>query len=211
LDGSGSLGIDAFEASKNFAAKFAEVYDQGDSQISVILFSGPRYWSQYKRCAKNVSAELTETILQDWCGISLVQPLSNDTTQTVATIQGLEYPGGSTFTSGALDLAKNVLAFARPDAERVAVLLTDGVPIDRVKTNGSAKALREDDVRLVVVPIQGRGLSRGGIEDLKKLASRNVDDNTVNISDFHELEKITGLNTLVEDVCGSGLRWNLWG
>jgi len=172
LDGSGSLGPEGFAAGKDFAKKFAASYN-GTGQISILLFSGPLTWNDYYTCSENVSAVLTDDVLKNTCGLDLVQTLSNDTAKTIETIDGLPFPGLTTFTSGALLLAKNVLAFARPEAEKVVVLLTDGIPIDKGNTRKAAKELKNNGVRIVTVAMEGFGLEEEGLDFLKsKVASK---------------------------------------
>merc|ERR1719310_1714182 len=113
IDGSGSLGVEAF--------------DKQNAQISVALFSGPLTWYDYYDCQYNVyMSQMSDEQMESKCGMKLATTLSNDTDATLAAIDALPYPAKTTFTSGALLLAKNVLRFARPDAERIVVLLTDG-------------------------------------------------------------------------------------
>jgi hypothetical protein len=211
VDGSASLSPAAFEGSKEFVHKFVTGYDEGAAEFSFILFSGPRKWKEYDECAKNVSVELTDEILKDVCGLNLIQPLSNDTAATLANLDKMEQPGKTTFTSGALLLAKNVLAFARPEAEKVVVLVTDGKPIDKEKTQAAAKEVRQAGIRIVVAPIEGFGLEEEHLQGLYKLASWHRDDNFVDIKttedDLHLLTEISTVNTLVEDVCGINTRF----
>jgi len=203
IDGSGSLGVEAFDKSKMFAKQFAQAFDKEDAQISVVLFSGPLTWWDYVDCKDNVSAgqELTDEEMESKCGVKLAQTLSNDTTKTLETIDALPYPAMSTFTAGALHSAKTMLKFARPDAERIVVLLTDGIPMNKHLTRKAARELKKAGVRIISVPIEGLGLGTG-IGFLKDLSSRNKDDNTVMVGDFHKLAEISTVNNLVEDVCG---------
>jgi len=212
IDGSGSLGEDAFEKSKVFAKQFAQAFDKENGQISVVLFSGPLTWYDYYDCQYNVymGHELTDEELENRCGLKLAQTFSNDTAATLASIDSLPYPAKTTFTSGALLMAKNMMKFARPDAERIVVLLTDGVPIDHWSTYYAALHLKghfppdpyNPPVRIVTVPIQGLGLEGADTLFLKHLASEDQDDNTVVVGDYRKLIEISTVNTLVTDVCG---------
>merc|ERR1711953_1223323 len=142
IDGSGSLGPEGYAASKDFASKFAEALDPHYAQMAVIMFAGPLFWSDYHACTANLTADLTDVVLQDTCGITLAQQLQNDTAATTAAINKLPYPGTTTFTSGALLLARNVLKFGRKDAEKVVVALTDGWPLDKKRTLKAARKLK---------------------------------------------------------------------
>jgi len=201
IDGSGSLGPEGYAASKDFASKFAEALDPHYAQMAVIMFAGPLYWEHYWACTANLSADVTDVVLQDTCGITLAQQLQNDTAATTAAINNLPYPATTTFTSGALLLARNVLKFARKDAEQVVVALTDGVPIDERRTKQAARTLKKKGIRLVVVPILGHGLDLDGTALLRQLASKNKDDNTVKVGDFGKLKTTHTVNALIQDVC----------
>jgi len=209
IDGSGSLGVEAFEKSKMFAKEFAMAFDKQNAQISVALFSGPLTWYDYYDCQYNVyMSQMSDEQMESKCGMKLATTLSNDTDATLAAIDALPYPAKTTFTSGALLLAKNVLRFARPDAERIAVLLTDGRPIDHWSTWYAALYVKgywdpwHPQTRLVTVPIEGLGLEGADTLFLKHLASDDQDDNTIDVPDFRKLGEISTVNTLVEDVCG---------
>merc|ERR1719183_2639606 len=139
IDASGSLGPDGFDASKNYAKAFVEAFEGQDAQMSVVQFSGPGSWGAYDQCTANINAEVTDEEMKNVCGLNLVQQLSNDTKQTLANIDSLVWPGktGTTFTSGALLMAKEILKFARQDVapdKRIVVTLTDGIPINPDQT-----------------------------------------------------------------------------
>jgi hypothetical protein len=197
LDGSGSIK-DAFADELVFASNFAKGFEKQDTNFSVILFSGPYTWGQFDYCVEG--SDLSKEELKNTCGIQMVQHFSDSlTTQT--TLSELTYPSGSTYTSGALKLADAELKFARPEAEKIVVIFTDGVPIDKKKTKEAAMILKDQGYRIMVVPIEGFGLDDKGAELLRDVASPNKDDNTLILEDWHDLAEITQASTLVEDAC----------
>merc|ERR1712232_1473660 len=101
----------------------------------------------------------------------------------------MAFPGMTTFTSGALNLADSVMAFGRKEAETIVVTLTDGVPISPGDLRTASRKLKKE-ARLVSVPVLGMGMGISDLTSLKALASRNQDDNAVVIEDPHELEFI---------------------
>merc|ERR1712151_885354 len=137
------------------------------------------------------------------CGLEIVQHFGDgsDAKTTQATLSGLTYPEGTTFTSGALKLAESELSFfGRPEAEKIAILLTDGDPIDKGMTKKAALSLKNKNFRLMVVPIEGLGMDEKGAKWLKnKVASPNQDDNSLILEDWVELGKISQASNLVED------------
>merc|ERR1712151_1471471 len=142
--------------------------------------------------------------MKNRCGLNLVQQLSNDTDKTLENIDKLEWPGefATTFTSGALLMAKEVLKFARQDVhedKRIVVTLTDGLPIDPDITKEAAATDKSEGLRLVFA---GVGLDTKSKNYMRKLATKNPKDNFVLIKDLDELDQISIVNKLVEDVCG---------
>jgi hypothetical protein len=200
IDGSGSLGADAFADELTFASNFAKGFEKQDTtNFSVIVFSGPYTWGDYYYCSG--TNDLSKEVLKHRCGLEIVQHFS-DALTTQTTLAGISYPGGTTFTSGALLLAIAELGFARSGAEKIAILLTDGKPIDKWETKRKARELKEEKYRLVVVPIEGLGINEKDVEYLKEdVSSLNHDDNTLILEDWHELAEIAEASTLVEDVC----------
>jgi len=208
IDASGSLGPDGFDASKNFAKAFIKAFEGQDAQVSVVQFWGPVTWGEYYYCTDNIEAEVTNEEMKNVCGLNLVQQLSNDTKQTLANIDSLEWPGESatTFTSGALLMAKEILKFARQDVapdKRIVVTLTDGIPINPDQTKDAANTVKEDLTRLVFAAV---GLTGPSEKYLKRLASKNKDDNFISVADTQKLNDIKFVNDLVEDVCGLDMR-----
>merc|ERR1719356_204882 len=205
IDASESLKEEGFEESKKFAKAFVSAFEGQDAQLSVIQFGGPLYWEDFYYCTDNINADLSEEYMKNVCGIKLVQELSNDTQTTLDNIGNLtwdEPPSqGTTFTSGALLMAREVLRFARQDVEHIVVTLTDGLPIDVDHTTEAADMVKSDGARLVFA---GVGLSTYGEQYLQGITSTNTKDNLVIIEDTLSLGKMEPVNTLIEDVCGLG-------
>merc|ERR1719382_857433 len=147
--------------------------------------------------------------MKNRCGINLVQQLSNDTKTTLDNIDDLQWPGeeATTFTSGALLMAKEVLKFARQDVEpdkRIVVTLTDGIPINPDSTKSAAAEVKSDGTRLAFAGVGLQGRSK---KYMQKLASENSMDNFVEISELQDLDTVGPVNSLIEDVCGLGAYW----
>jgi len=208
IDSSGSLGPEGFELSKTFAKDFVKAFEGQDAQLSVIQFWGPVTWGDFYDCSANINANLTDEFMTQRCGLNLVQTLSNDTTKTLSNIDNLQWPGetATTFTSGALLMAREVLRFARQDVEadkRIVVTLTDGIPIDPAATQAAAGTLKSDGTRLVFAAV---GLNKRANKYMQRMASLNQMDNFVKIEELQGLGTIGPVNTLIEDVCGLGIQ-----
>jgi len=200
VDGSGSLGKDAFDAELDFVSNLTHAFEGHDAEISVVLFSGPLYWSDYWTCTFSHQM-LTKEILKKTCGIETLSHLTTDMGAVRTAVTGVDYPGLTTFTSGALRMAETELRFARAGAERIVITLTDGVPIDNDWTAFAARSLQQSGIRMVIVPIENLGLT-GNEPILQQLASPNKEDNTMEIVDWRTMFQFSTQATLVEDVCG---------
>merc|ERR1719356_490724 len=213
IDASESLKEEGFELNKKFAKDFVSTFE-GDAQVAVIQFGGPVYWEDFYYCTDNMDAELSDEVLKNVCGLNLVQELSNDTKMTLENIDKLKWDEppsqGTTFTSGALLMAKEVLRFSRPDLaadKRIVVTLTDGRPIDPDETTDAADTVKSDGTRLVFV---GAGLDKEGVQYMQDIATQNYKDNWVKIEELDDLsddDKMDDkVDNLIEDVCGLGLK-----
>jgi len=204
LDGSGSLGEDGFAKEKAFAKSFVSAFSNESTMISVLLFSGPVTWEDFYECTGDTETELTDAIQREKCGLFMEQRLTTKMTDAQSVIEALPFPAKTTFTSGALYMAKEELRFGRDPtiAEKIVVLLTDGVPIDTRYTKKAARTLKATGIRIVVVPLVGAGLDQSGVEVIEALASRSKEDNIVEVDAFEDMAKISTVDALIEDVCG---------
>lgn len=208
LDGSGSLGEDAYNAELSFVSNLTHAFEGHDTQISVVLFSGPLYWHDYWLCTF-AHQYISRDMMKQVCGIETLSHLTTDMESVRAALADVAYPGGTTFTSGALRMGHSELRFARPEAERIVVTLTDGKPIDNDWTAYTAWTLQHDGIRMVTAPIEGLGsVPLTGAEPiLKQMTSPNYEDNTMEIKDWKTMFQFSTQATLVEDVCGLGVEF----
>lgn len=198
LDGSGSIGQDGFDAEKAFADIFVSAFESVSAQFSIIVYSGPKTWSAYSACFDDPNVDMVNT-----CGINKVQDFSDDLEATRATIKGLEWPSGTTFTSVALKTAATELSLSRPDAPAVVVLVTDGAPLSALKTADAAKTVRDAGSRLMIVPVQGRGLTDASRDWMMTLASEPKEDNFIPLEDIAMFSEVGSVDKLVASACPS--------
>lgn len=196
LDGSGSIGQDGFDAEKKFADTFVSAFDNQIAQFSIIVYSGPKTWSAYSACFDDPDVDMVNT-----CGINKIQDFSDDSDATRAAIQALEWPSGSTFTSVALQTAVTELQLSRPDAPAIVVLVTDGAPLSALKTTAAAANVRDAGARLMVVPVQGRGLTDKSRDFLHTLASEPKADNYLPLDDVSLLLSVSSVDQLMASAC----------
>lgn len=194
LDGSGSVGTAGWALTKQFATKFVEGFDGQDAQVSIILFSGPSTWKNYQKCTSPGAASLD---MAGVCGLTMVSHFSSDMAALKTSIGAINFPRKSTFTAGALDMARNELMMARSDSTRVVLTLTDGVPISTRKTWYAAHEIKKR-ARLIMGAVK---LSSRGQRYMRYWASRPSRDNVLVIKDFKELAKVSTMNAIIRDVC----------
>jgi len=196
LDGSGSLGENGWEQTKKAAQMFVSALHGGKDNVmlSVILFSGPRTWSQYYSCTGTGSGAPPD--LKEDCGIDIVQHLTTDMTATGSKIGALKWPAKSTLTSQALKIAQTELSLGRKLANSVVIVFTDGRPLNTGRTKSVAKELRETS-RLMWVPV-GRNVP---LELVKEWASTPKQDNVISVSEFEALSDPETMSTIIADMC----------
>lgn len=204
LDGSGSLRKKGWDASVKAAAMFAEGMTGGEEDIKMatLLFSGPGRRNMRKCTGRGYGGRGRRrrrtgkpNMARD-CKISWVQRFSADTKGQAAKIKKLTWPRSTTFTSGALSMAKAELTYGRKDAQSIVIVITDGRPMNRRATAQASKALRKK-ARLMWVPVT----RYAPLRDIRRWASRPWRDNIISVGDFGTLEKPDTINKIIVDMC----------
>lgn len=195
LDGSGSVGTKGWDATLKFAEMFLGGFKGEDVRASVILFSGPRSWSDYYKCERG---QFSGSSRQQKCGITMVQSLTTDIDGTITKVKQLKFPRLSTYTAAALAMAKAELKLSRGDAKKVVLVMTDGVPISSWKTQRMARRVkRQARLMFGAIKLRGRGLNL-----MRRLATYPVSQNVMRIHSYKQLDKTATMNGLMRDLCG---------
>jgi len=196
LDGSGSLGEKGWEQTKKAGQMIVESFHGGEShvKVSVILFGGPRYWSQYYACT-GATAGATPDLKID-CGIDIVQHFTADMQEASTVINKLNWPATTTFTSQALMTAHSEFSLGRKEANSVVIVITDGRPLNPARTGEAALELRKS-ARLIFVPVT----SNVPMEDVKKWASKPASENVIQVDDFATLADPATITSIIADMC----------
>jgi len=137
------------------------------------------------------------------CGIKWVTALSATTGHfttnmiaAAAAVKKLTWPARSTFTSMALAQVEGELMYSRPDAQKVVVVITDGMPINPLMTGIAAKELKKQ-ARLIWVPV-----AAGAPKDsLREWASDPYEQNIVEVGDFKALQTPDVITQIIAEVC----------
>merc|ERR1719478_1969449 len=195
IDGSGSLGQKGWDAEIKAAEMFVDAFSGtgAQSNIAVILYSGPRTWGGVFKCfARNTKKVDREKI----CGIKMITHFTNDLAKVKTLIKGLTWPRGSTLTSLALLTAKAELALGRKNAKSNVIVFTDGRPLSYRKTWFASKLVRKA-ARLVWVPVT----KYAPLKMIKRWATRRWQENVVRVRTFQDLEKPDVVTRIVANIC----------
>jgi len=192
LDGSASLGQEGWDATLRAGELLVKAFPGGvnESQVGVLLFSGPSTYGQYYKCMDG-----EQDALED-CGISWVSHFTTDTEALAAQVAGLAWPAASTFTSMALATAEADLQQGRADASTIIIVVTDGRPLSTSRTFEAARDLREK-ARVMWVPVG----PNCPMEDMESWASEPVHDNMIELTDFAALEDPESISAIIADAC----------
>jgi Mg-chelatase subunit ChlD len=195
IDGSGSLGKGGWEAEIIAAKAFINAFHMaadGNFNMAVILFSGPRTWSGVSKCmGKN-----KQTVSLPDCGIKTVTHFTTDLSKVDQLVTGLDWPQGSTLTSLALMTAKAEMALGRGDEQTIVVVFTDGRPLSYRKTGLASRTIRKS-ARLVWVPVT----KYAPLKKIKKWATRRWQENVVPVENFDDLKKPDVITHIIADIC----------
>lgn len=197
IDGSSSLGHGGWEAEKKAALLFVDAFrlssNKHQAQMSVILYSGPRWWWEYHRC---FSKRTKFSIKRAACRIKTITSLTGELNKVKKLIEDLKWPKGGTLTSLALLKAKIELSNGRADAKSDVIVITDGKPMSR-NAVGFASRLVRKSARLLWVPVTRYAPTR----IIRKWASRRWQENVVFAKSFAELDKPSTVDHIIADIC----------
>merc|ERR1719217_894581 len=124
------------------------------------------------------------------------QHFTHDVEEAAKVIEGLKWPRSLTYTSKALNLAKDELAMGRQDADAVVLVITDGRPMSLRNTKQAAKRLRKE-ARLMFVPVT----KYAPLGAIKKWASFPRDENIVQVNHFYYLDSLAVADKVIADAC----------
>jgi len=197
LDGSGSLGDDGWERSKEAAEKLVRAFGAGDNkdaQVAVLLFGGPETMEAYRKC---IGDDTTNTPnLEVDCKMKWVSHFTSNTDLLATNIKNLVFPRSNTMTSLALGQAENELINGREDAQSVVVVITDGWPMSRKNTNSAAKELQKK-AKVLYVPA-GYSAPMGLF---KEVASSPPEDHIIQVQSLSYLDHPYFLNQIIGSTC----------
>jgi hypothetical protein len=200
IDGSGSLGEKGWNAEIKAAQMFVEGFSGTHSKasFSVILYSGPSNWRDYRACA---GQKRSPTDVEATCKVRTVAHLTSNKAEVKEKIAALKWPKGSTFTSLALLKAKQELNDnGSGHTQSVVVVITDGKPQSKLKTYFASRNVRKI-ARLVWVPVT----RNAPLRLIKFMATRRWQENLVRVKNFEDLEQPEPMSHVIADICPGGV------
>jgi len=196
LQGSASTTSDGFEAIKQAGELLVRAFADSNSRVGVVLFSGPREARTFVSCSRGVQpGEAQPDVAQD-CGIEWVSHFSSDVEGVAQRIRGLQFPRGTTLTSGALTTTLAELRMGRPDARSVVLVLTNGRPMSP-RLTAQAAALVRERARLLWVPIT----SYAPVDQIRQWSSKPVHENVIHVPGYSMLRRPETVSQIVSQVC----------
>jgi hypothetical protein len=195
IDGSGSLGKTGWNAEIKAANSFVDAFIEGgaDTEIAIVLFSGPRTWGGVSKCIGKATKNVD---MANDCQIKTITHFTSNLQDVKTKISGMTWPSGSTLTSVALLAAKSELSFGRKDSHANIIVFTDGRPLSYRKTLLASKEVRKA-ARLLWVPVT----KYAPLKYIKKWATRRWQENVVVVDSFGDLEKPDVITKLIANIC----------
>merc|ERR1712087_853891 len=177
---------------KSLARKLVDSMEFGEMevQMAILMFSGP--WSTWSllRC---VGDNPNDVPGKEDCGQYWVNHMTYDKAALHAGIDAMQWPSRTTLTSVAITEASQELIAGRQDALPVIMVVTDGKPMFKTRTEWVSEETRSH-ARLMFVPVQA---PKDMVDEMHKLASTPTEDNVIPVSDFAVMDTPQTLNRLV--------------
>jgi len=192
IDGSASVGKEGWEQQKKAAVALIDAINISTegNDMSIIVYSGPRYLCEYYQCMgwhentryfKNNCEEVTPENLD--CGVKVVADMTNNSVDLRTNLGSTVWPGRTTFTSKALAKVDSELRLGQKGSNSVVVVMTDGHPADKQATAAAAEKLSKK-AKLIWVPIT----SAAPLERIKGWATDPV-ENVIPVGKFTDLNE----------------------
>lgn len=190
IDGSGSVGTTGFDLTKAFAEKLVAAFNMGQelAQMAAVLYSGPKTYDDVQACAKTGDPAK--------CNLHVISSLTTDPAALTAALKSMTWPKASSFTAGALNMAKTLLKEGRKDSQSVVLAFTHEMPNFKCQAEEASAELRKV-ARLMWLPIG----KYAELEDLERWASSPVRANVYPIADYAALAKPELLQDLIATIC----------
>ncbi|XP_054755195.2 sushi, von Willebrand factor type A, EGF and pentraxin domain-containing protein 1-like isoform X1 [Lytechinus pictus] len=172
LDSSGSVSVSQFKAAVDFVNISLTLISVSASTTRVAVIS-------YSSCDKIYTSVdyISSSIDKNKCTFG-------------QDLRSVEYDAGGTCTAEALQRGREVLTNARPGAQKVLMLLTDGSSNDGGSPTPNAELLKGDDVLIFTI-----GIGNINIEELNAVAT-NVNEYKYILANFGDVSKLATVTKL---------------
>merc|ERR1719361_2584393 len=171
VDGSGSVGADGFELSKQFVGEVADRFtiSASDTRVGVVQFSSSPH---------------------EYLSLSQGEDIAN----IHNALNAMTHMSGGTKTSAAIEFTSlNLFTNDRPTAQRVMIVLTDGQSGDFSVLPQAKAVAASHDITMMSVGV-GSGI---GLAELEAIADQN--DYVFTMNDFNEL--VAAVDGFSTEVC----------
>jgi hypothetical protein len=192
LDGSGSLGENGWKAVRKSAELIVGALDKDLNRVAVLLFSGPKKWTDTQKCFGNKPVSQEFVCKMKW----LVHFGPTSMGEAAVKLKFTPWPKGSTLTSLALTNAISETQMGRQDANTVVIVITDGKPMSSKRTLRAAREVRKV-ARLMWIPVT----RFAPLRMIRRMASRRWQENVVLANTFTTLQKPTFIDHVIADMC----------
>jgi len=196
LDGSGSVGTTGWETVKKAGADLVKALDPKLAQVAVLMYSGPKDMTAYKKCTGEKAVGVPAVDLAKDCGMIWVSHLTPGSDALATGIGSLIWQKGSTMTSQALASAEAEMVYGRADAEQVVIAIADRLPMMPRRTGEAAASIRKRGKL-----IWATATSQADLPKFASWASRPAADNVVYMDALAELDKPETLNKIIAAAC----------
>jgi len=195
LDGSASLNDDGWNYAREATRLLVESLGAGgNAHVAVLLFGGPETMEAYRKCIGESNS--TAVDMEEDCKMIWVSHFTADTQNLASEVAKLQWPQSNTMTSLALGQAENELINGREDAQSVVIVITDGWPMSRERTNAAAKLLQQS-AKVLYVPA---GYS-APMTLFQKVASSPPEDHIIQVQSLSYLSHPYFLNQIIGSTC----------
>jgi len=190
IDGSASVGDEGWnlqiQATKALIGAINVTEDSND--MSIMVYSGPRYLCEYYQCMgwheNSLYFKTTCTMVHPDdldCGVHIVSDMTTNADELKSSLESTAWPQRTTFTSKALARVESELNLGQKGGNSVVVVMTDGHPADKQATAAAAEKLSKR-AKVIWVPI-----TSAAPVDLIKEWAKDPDENVIPVAKFTDL------------------------
>merc|ERR1719410_1095472 len=148
----------------------------------------------YRKCIGDDASAIPN--METECKMKWVSHFTSNTDALATNVSNLVFPRSNTMTSLALGQAENELMNGREDAQSVVIVITDGWPMSRERTNAAAKTLQQS-AKVLYVPVG----NSAPMTLFQQVASSPPADHIIQVQYLSYLSHPYFLNLIIGSTC----------